>query len=135
MKGRAYRVRETESASYNSRNLKLFDVLKPSLLSSSLCASLAKKICNAESWQSREDLELRFATSGDVNWYNRYEKPLDGIQQNSIYAIPYNPEVLLVGIIPGNDGCLSPPKTRKRMFTAVLFTLHKTENSLRVLPQ
>lgn len=94
-KGRAYGVRERGIASYKSRDLKLGDVLKPSLLSSSLCASIVKKICNTESWQRSEDLELPYAAGGDVNWYNRYEKRLDGTQQNSIIAIPDDPVGLL----------------------------------------
>lgn len=66
-------------AIYNPMNLKVLNILKPSFLSFSLCACLFKKICNTECWPRFKELELPFAGSRNVNWYDHRGKRLDSI--------------------------------------------------------
>lgn len=57
-------------AIYNPRNLKVLNILKPSFFSFSLRAFLFKKTYNTECWQGCKELELPYAGSRNVNWYD-----------------------------------------------------------------
>ena len=88
--------------------------------------AIIKKTKNKKCWQGLEKKKPSCTVGRNVNWCGHYGKPYEVSFKKLKIELPYEPEILLLGIHPKKIKTLIQKYICTLMFTAALFTIAKT---------